>query len=274
MSSIPDLHRAQAARQRPQRAAAAVLLLALLAGCAAIGPQAGPATAGQKADPFETFNRKVFDFNDAVDKAVLKPAAEGYRRYVPSLVRTGIGNVFGNINDAWSSVNNLLQGKPSDAFNDWGRVLVNTTIGIGGAFDVASEMGLDKHYEDFGQTMAVWGAGEGAYLFWPVIGPRTVRDTAGFVVDSYTDPVWYIYPVDVRNTLVGVRYIDQRAALLPTDKIIEEGATDKYAYIRDAYLQHRRNAVYDGNPPREAVLPNGKAPVELQSTPGSSRGTK
>lgn len=216
----------------------------------------------------------MFSVNEVLDTAIAKPVAQGYDYVTPLPVKAVVGNFFSNIADLMIGVNNLLQGKPSDAFNDWGRVLVNTTIGIGGAFDVASEMGLDKHYEDFGQTMAVWGAGEGAYLFWPVIGPRTVRDTAGFVVDSYTDPVWYIYPVDVRNTLVGVRYIDQRAALLPTDKIIEEGATDKYAYIRDAYLQHRRNAVYDGNPPREAALPNGKAPVELQSTPGSGRGAK
>lgn len=216
----------------------------------------------------------MFSVNEVLDTAIAKPVAQGYDYVTPLPVKAVVGNFFSNIADLMIGANNLLQGKPSDAFNDWGRVLVNTTIGIGGAFDVASEMGLDKHYEDFGQTMAVWGAGEGAYLFWPVIGPRTVRDTAGFVVDSYTDPVWYIYPVDVRNTLVGVRYIDQRAALLPTDKIIEEGATDKYAYIRDAYLQHRRNAVYDGNPPREAALPNGKAPVELQSTPGSGRGAK
>ena len=235
----------------------------------------GAAIAGDNPnDPAEGWNRAMFSVNEVLDTAVAKPVAKGYDYVTPLPVKAVVGNFFSNIADLMIGVNNLLQGKPSDAFNDWGRVLVNTTIGIGGAFDVASEMGLDKHYEDFGQTMAVWGAGEGAYLFWPVIGPRTVRDTAGFVVDSYTDPVWYIYPVDVRNTLVGVRYIDQRAALLPTDKIIEEGATDKYAYIRDAYLQHRRNAVYDGNPPREAVLPNGKAPVELQSTPGSSRGTK
>ncbi len=225
-------------------------------------------------DPAEGWNRAMFSVNEVLDTAVAKPVAKGYDYVTPLPVKAVVGNFFSNIADLMIGVNNMLQGKPSDAFNDWERVLVNTTIGIGGAFDVASEMGLDKHYEDFGQTMAVWGAGAGAYLFWPVTGPSTVRDTAGFVVDTYTDPVWYIYPVDVRNTLVGVRYIDQRAALLPTDKIIEEGATDKYAYIRDAYLQHRRNAVYDGNPPREAVLPNGKAPVELQSTPGSSRGTK
>lgn len=228
---------------------------------------AGAIAADNPKDPAEGFNRAMFAVNEGLDTVIAKPLAKGYDYVAPTPVKAVVGNFFSNIADLMIGVNNLLQGKPGDALNDWGRVLVNTTVGIGGAFDIASEIGLDKNYEDFGQTMGVWGVGEGAYLFWPVIGPRTVRDTAGFVVDSYSDPVWYIENVPVRNSLVGLRYVDQRAALLPTDRIIEEGALDKYAYIRDAYLQHRRNAVYDGQPPRELEMPNGKAPVELQSTP-------
>lgn len=220
---------------------------------AAAAALSGGAFAGDNPkDPAEGFNRAMFAVNEALDTAIAKPLAKGYDHVAPLPVKAVVGNFFGNIADLMTGVNSLLQGKPGEAMNDWGRVLVNTTLGIGGAFDVASEMGLDKHHEDFGQTMGVWGVGEGAYLFWPVIGPRTVRDTAGFVVDSYADPVGHIGNVRLRNSLVGLRYIDQRAALLPTDRIIEEGALDKYSYIRDAYLQHRRNAVYDGYPPRQA----------------------
>jgi len=230
---------------------------------------AGSALAGDNPnDPAEGFNRAMFTVNEGIDTVIAKPLAKGYDHVAPLPVKAAVGNFFSNIADVMIGVNSLLQGKPGDALSDWGRVLVNTTVGIGGTFDIASEFGLDKHYEDFGQTLGTWGVGEGAYLFLPVIGPRTVRDTAGFVVDTYADPVWYIDPVATRNTMVAVRYIDARAALLPTDKVIEEGALDKYAYVRDAYLQHRRNAVYDGNPPRDLDgATDGKAPVERQSSP-------
>ncbi|MBW7901596.1 MAG: VacJ family lipoprotein [Rhodocyclaceae bacterium] len=228
------------------------LVKSLLPFAAAAALSGGAFAGDNPKDPAEGFNRAMFAVNEALDTAIAKPLAKGYDHVAPLPVKAVVGNFFGNIADLMTGVNSLLQGKPGEAMNDWGRVLVNTTLGIGGAFDVASEMGLDKHHEDFGQTMGVWGVGEGAYLFWPVIGPRTVRDTAGFVVDSYADPVWYIGDVPLRNSLVGLRYVDQRAALLPTDRIIEEGALDKYSYIRDAYLQHRRNAVYDGYPPRQA----------------------
>ena len=245
------------------------MLAKSVAALAVVAALSGSAIAGDNPnDPAEGFNRAMFAVNEGLDTVIAKPLATAYDTAAPLPVKAAFGNFFSNIADLMIGVNNLLQGKPGEAFSDWGRVLVNSTIGIGGAFDVASEMGMDKHYEDFGQTLAVWGVGEGAYLFWPVIGPRTARDTGGFIVDAYTDPLWQFEPVAVRNSLVGIRYIDQRAALLPTDKIIEEGATDKYAYIRDAYLQHRRNAVYDGNPPRDVQgTTNGKAPVELKSQP-------
>ena len=245
------------------------MLAKSVAALAVVAALSGSAIAGDNPnDPAEGFNRAMFAVNEGLDTVIAKPLATAYDTAAPLPVKAAFGNFFSNIADLMIGVNNLLQGKPGEAVSDWGRVLVNSTIGIGGAFDVASEMGMDKHYEDFGQTLAVWGVGEGAYLFWPVIGPRTARDTGGFIVDAYTDPLWQFEPVAVRNSLVGIRYIDQRAALLPTDKIIEEGATDKYAYIRDAYLQHRRNAVYDGNPPRDVQgTTNGKAPVELKSQP-------
>jgi phospholipid-binding lipoprotein MlaA len=137
-----------------------------------------------------------------------------------------------------------------DAGIDFGRLLINSTVGILGLFDVASELGLEKHDEDFGQTLAVWGVGSGGYLFWPIIGPRNVRDTGGWAIDSFVDPVWHVSDVPVRNSLVAVRFVDVRASLLPADKVVEEGALDKYAYIRDAYQQRRRNQIFDGRPPR------------------------
>ena len=213
-----------------------------LTGCAS--------TANNPKDPYEGFNRAMFSVNEGID-VVAKPLAQGYDAAAPLPVKAGIGNFFGNIYDVWTAVNNLLQGKGGDAMSDLGRVLINTTVGIGGVFDVASEMGLEKHAEDFGQTLAVWGVPEGDYLYWPLIGPCTTRDTFGWLVDTAADPVWRVDDVALRNSLVGVRFIDLRASLLPTDKVVEQAAFDKYNYIRDAYLQNRRSAVRDGNPEKE-----------------------
>lgn len=221
-------------------AAAAVVVFAGVSGCAT--------TANNPRDPFEGFNRAMFSVNEGID-VVVKPVAQGYDKVMPGPVKTGVGNFFGNIADLWIAVNNFLQGKPKDGFSDVGRVLVNSTIGIVGLIDVASEMGLEKHAEDFGQTLGKWGVAEGPYLFWPIIGPRNVRDTFGFAVDVSVDPVVRLEDVSARNTLIGVRFIDLRASMLPADKVIEEAAFDKYNYIRDAYFQNRRSAIYDGNPP-------------------------
>lgn len=201
-------------------------------------------------DPYEGFNRAMFSANEAVDTVLLRPVALGYDRAVPLPVKASVGNFFGNAGDLWIGANSALQGKFSDAGSDVGRLLVNSTVGIFGLFDVASEIGLEKHDEDFGQTLAVWGVGDGGFLFWPVIGPRTVRDTAGWGVDTFADPVTYVRGIPVRNSMVALRVVDIRASLLPADKVIEEAALDKYAYIRDAYLQRRRSQVYDGRPPR------------------------
>lgn len=225
--------------------ALATALLAGLSGCAS--------TASNPKDPIEGFNRAMFSFNDGLDKAIIKPVAQGYDYVLPQPVQTGVGNFFGNIADVFIAVNNLLQGKPADAASDAGRFLLNTTIGVLGVFDVATPAGLEKHDEDFGQTFGRWGVGEGAYVVWPFIGSRTVRDTAGYVVDVAVDPVWNVDHVPTRNSLAVLRLVDTRASLLPAEKVIDDAALDKYTYMRDAYLQRRKSLVYDGNPPREKL---------------------
>lgn len=229
------------------RIRSAVIVVALA------GSLGGCATSGNPKDPIEGFNRAVYGFNEAVDTVLIKPVAQGYDAVLPTPVRTGVTNFFGNIADLFIGVNNLLQGKPDQAVSDLGRVLINSTVGILGLFDVATEAGLEKHEEDFGQTFGRWGVGNGAYVVVPIFGPRTVRDTAGLVLDVAVDPLANIGNVPTRNSLLGLRLVDTRADLLPADKVIEEAALDKYSYVRDGYLQRRRNLVHDGNPPRELL---------------------
>jgi len=219
-----------------------------LAMCAA-GLLAGCATSGNPKDPIEGFNRAMYGVHEGIDTVLLKPVATGYDAVLPDPVQTGVTNFFANIADIPTAVNNLLQGKVAYAFNDLGRVAVNTTVGIVGLFDVATGMGLEKHDEDFGQTFGWWGVGEGPFVFLPILGPRTSRDAVGVWLDIYTDPLNYIDDVPVRNSLWALLAVNKRANLLPADKVIEEAALDKYSYIRDAYLQNRRNQVFDGNPP-------------------------
>lgn len=240
------------------------LAAALLAGCA---------TSGNPKDPIEGFNRAMFAFNDGLDTAIIKPVATGYESILPSPVRTGVTNFFSNIEDVLIGVNNLLQGKLPQAVSDFGRVAINTTIGLLGVLDIASDAGLEKHDEDFGQTFGRWGVGDGAYVVIPVFGPRTVRDTVGLVLDVATDPVSQHRPKRARNIASVLRVINNRANLLPADKVVEEAALDKYSYMRDAYLQRRRNLIYDGNPPREpeaaieGELPPLAAPNDVEVEP-------
>lgn len=230
-------------------------LAGLIAGALMLS---GSALAQQPVnDPYEGFNRAMFAVNEGLDTVAIKPIAQAYDFVTPLPVRAGVGDFFGNILDVRNVLNNTLQGKLSDAGVDLGRLLINSTIGIFGLFDVASELGLQRHDEDFGQTLAVWGWEDSSFLFWPLVGPRTVRDTGGLIVDIYTDPTWYTInkSVAARNSLVALRFIDVRASLLPSDKVVDEAALDKYAYVRDAYLQRRRNQIFDGSPPRlEDVL--------------------
>jgi len=218
---------------------------------AAAGLLAGCATSGSPKDPIEGFNRAMFAFNEGLDSAIIKPVATGYEAALPSPVRTGVTNFFGNIADLLIGVNNLLQGKAPEAFSDLGRVVINSTIGLLGTFDIASDVGLEKHNEDFGQTFGRWGVGSGAYVVIPVFGPRTARDTVGLILDVAADPVTHVHPNAARNVSLVLRAVNDRANLLPADKVVEEAALDKYSYIRDAYLQRRRNLIYDGNAPRE-----------------------
>lgn len=201
-------------------------------------------------DPHEGFNRTMFAVHEAIDNVFARPLAKAYDAAVPLPVKASVGNFFGNVSDLWIGANDLMQGKVGDAGVDFGRLLINSTVGILGLFDVASEIGLEKHDEDFGQTVATWGYEDSAYVFLPVFGPKTVRDTAGLVVDMFASPVGRTTPISARNSLYGLRLVDTRASLLPADKVIEEAALDKYAYIRDGYMQRRRSQIFDGNPPR------------------------
>jgi len=222
----------------------AALLLGTVAGCATPG--------GNPADPLEPFNRAMFTFNDTLDDAVMKPVAKTYRAVLPGVVRTGVSNFFSNIEDVWISVNQVLQGKFQRGLEDFSRFLFNSTFGIGGLFDLASDLvGLPKNSEDFGQTLAWWGVGGGAYLVLPILGPSTVRDGLGFLVDTEVDPVWRINDVSVRNTAVVIRFTGRRAELLDATSVLEQAALDKYGFVREAWLQRRRNLIYDGDPPRE-----------------------
>jgi len=234
------------------RALLAALALAVASGCATTN-------GGDPRDPFEGFNRSIYSFNEAFDESIGRPVATAYKKVVPDPVRTWVRNFFANIDDLFIGVNNLLQGKPGDTVTDWARFAFNTTIGIVGVNDVASEMGLGKHNEDFGQTFGRWGAGDGPYLVWPLIGSSNVRDSAGFVLDAYFDPVRRHEPSGVRAFAIVLRATGKRADLLDASRILEEAALDKYVFQRDAYLQRRRGLIHDGNPPRD---PSSRATQE------------
>lgn len=223
-------------------AGAAVLAVTLLQGCAT-GPGANP------SDPLEPFNRAVFGFNEGVDRAVLKPVATVYRNVTPQPVRTGVTSFFGNISDVWAIVNNLLQGKGEYAADSLARVTTNTLWGLGGIFDVATELKIPKHSEDFGQTLGVWGVGSGPYLVLPLLGPSTVRDTAGLVVDSQLDLVTQASNVRVRNSLTTLRVVNVRANLLGAGDVLDQAALDKYSFTREIYQQRRTSLI--GNAPAE-----------------------
>lgn len=224
-----------------KRLSLAVSLALLLGGCA---------TSGNPKDPIEGFNRAMFAFNDGLDKAVIKPVAQGYEAALPQTARNGVSNFFGNIADVFTGVNNVFQGKFPEAVGDFGRFMLNSTLGVLGFMDVASDMGVEKHEEDFGQTFGRWGVGSGPYVVLPVFGPRSVRDTVGLAADLAVEPIGNMGDVPTRNTLLVTRLVSDRAAMLPADKVIEEAALDKYSYIRDGYLQRRRSLIYDGAPPR------------------------
>ena len=222
------------------RIACVLLLFSFLGGCA----------MGQNPrDPFETFNRGVYDFNEGVDRLVLKPVAEGYRAVLPQFLRTGVSNFFSNINDVLVALNNLLQGKFHEALNDFSRIVINTSIGLLGILDVATAAGIEKNDEDFGQTLGWWGIGDGPFVMIPFLGPSTGRDVVGRVGDFFTDPVTYVDPTRASNQLRAARIVNRRAELLDASTILQTAALDPYEFVRDAYLQRRRSLIYDGAPP-------------------------
>jgi phospholipid-binding lipoprotein MlaA len=220
-----------------------IILALAVSGCATTPDQ-------DPRDPFESFNRKVYRFNEVVDEAVAKPVAVAYRDVVPAPARGWVRNFFGNIADVFIGANNLLQGKVGDGLLDWFRVAVNTAMGLG-INDWASEMGIEKHNEDFGQTFGWWGFGSGPYLVLPILGSSTVRDGIGTGLDLYVDPLGETRPVRLRNAMAVTRLVGVRADLLDASRILEEAALDKYTFQRDFFLQRRRSLVHDGSPPRE-----------------------
>jgi phospholipid-binding lipoprotein MlaA len=227
------------------RSILAACLLALATGCATTSGSSNP------RDPWEGFNRPVYEFNDAVDRAVLKPVAQGYVKVVPEVARTGVNNFFGNLNDLGTGLNNILQGKPAEGANDLGRLVVNSIVGIFGLFDVATPMGLDKHNEDFGQTLGWWGVPSGPYLVIPLLGPSTARDAPARIVD----PQYFYGPYIDKNVaewaLPITDVIRTRANFLQGERVLDDAALDRYSFLRDAWLQRRQNQVYDGKPPKE-----------------------
>lgn len=266
-----------------RQAALALGVTLMLAGCAGPNPR----------DPYEGFNRAVFSFNDTVDTYALKPVATVYRDVTPSFVQTGVGNFFGNLGDAWTAVNNLLQGKGEAGMTDVTRFALNSTLGILGLFDIASEAGLQKHKEDFGQTLGTWGVSSGPYLMLPLLGPSTVRDTVALPAD-FAGNIWsYKTPVHVRNIGTGVNLIDTRASLLDATSMLEDAALDRYEFIRDGYLQRRESLIHpDGNPnsstkqdpaadegapaarpdaaPAAPATPQGAAPAPAETKPAEN----
>ena len=239
----------------------AALALFLLGGCA---------STADPRDPFEPVNRAIYKFNDGFDALLARPAAEFYRAVVPQVFRTGVSNFFSNIGDVINALNNLLQGKVPEAIVDVGRIMVNTTLGVFGVRDVATELDIPKSNEDFGQTLGRWGFGDGPYIVLPLLGPSSVRDTFGWVGDLYTTPLTYIDPNHVRNSVIAFRFVTIRADLLEASDILATASLDPYEFIRDAYLQRRRNLVYDGKPPEDKefdITPEPKAKPDGKPEP-------
>jgi phospholipid-binding lipoprotein MlaA len=248
---VTPLPRRPPAVSRLTVALALSALGALAGGCTTVAPAGTAPVVANPVDPWESFNRKVYAFNDALDEALLKPVAEAYRDVVPQLVRTGVDNFFGNFYDAWSAANQLLQGKVEDSLVMGTRVITNTLFGLGGLLDPATEMRLTRRSEDFGQTLGRWGVPNGPFLMLPLFGPSTVRDATGFVLDRQVSPAQLSGNDASRWVIGGMEVINVRTKLLQTLALLDDVALDKYAFVRDAYLARRRDAVFDGAAPME-----------------------
>lgn len=232
---------------RVLRLASVSAVVVLFTACATV-PGAPPPP---KEDPWENFNRKVYNFNEAVDTAVLKPVAEAYRKVVPQLVRTGVSNVLGNVGDVWSAANHLLQGKVHMGLDMGMRVLTNTVFGLGGLLDPATEMGLTRRSEDFGQTLGRWGLGPGPYLILPLLGPSTLRDSGALLIDRQASVSSFISNNQAAYGVTVLEVVNLRASLLGASQLLDAVALDKYSFLRQAYLSRRLDAIYDGAPPMD-----------------------
>lgn len=224
-------------------------LVFLLQACATV--PSGVNAQLDERDPWERWNRQVYSFNESIDNAVLKPVATAYQKVVPSFVRRGVDNFFGNFGDAWSFVNNLLQGKVENGLRDMFRFTTNTVFGLGGLLDIATELRLDRQGEDFGQTLGYWGVGSGPYVVLPLFGPSTLRDSTALPLDTYVSPSLVVNDSAAKAGLTTLGVVNVRANLLGATRMLDDVALDKYAFTRDAYLQRRRNLVFDGNPPKD-----------------------
>ena len=250
--------------------AAAALLLC--AACATVSDGPVRQSAGQKLDPWENWNRKVFSFNEALDEHVLKPVATVYQAVVPGFVRSMVHNFFSNAEDGWSAVNHALQGKFQSGFEMLVRFNTNTFFGIGGLFDVASEAGLERQPEDFGQTLGSWGFGAGAFIVWPVLGPSSVRDSIALPLDRSATPAVVFNDYADELGILAVQLVDTRANLLSASRVIDDIALDKYTFVRDGYLARRRSLVYDGNPPDREAVDDAEKDLPPPATPASGAG--
>jgi len=231
----------------------ALVALALLQGCA---------TGPNPRDPFEPYNRSVSRFNEGLDEAIVKPVALAYKGVVPSPVRTGVSNFFANLSDVWTFANNVLQAKPQAAADSFMRVGINTLIGLGGVLDWATEMGIERHREDFGKTLGHWGVASGPYLVLPLLGSSTVRDAAALLVDAQGDLVMQVDNVAIRNSLYLLRAVDLRTNLLRAGEVLDQAALDKYSFTRDAYLQQRGEVLeINGVSEERYDLPEKDAPA-------------
>ena len=234
-------------------------IVSVLVGCASIpaGVQPSP------QDPWESFNRSVFEFNEGLDAYLLKPVVAGYRFVLPEFVREGIYNFFSNYNDIYTALQNMLQGKPDFAFNDLMRVVVNTTFGLGGLIDMATPGGLVKHKEDWGQTFGVWGVPAGPYVVLPFFGPSNVRDTFGTAADLESDYLFsYVKDIGLRNSITGLRVVNARNTYYEAGDLLDGAALDKYSFLRDAYIQRRAYQVNEGRDDEEPLMPVYENPYQ------------
>lgn len=226
-----------------QQTMALALLMIVMSGCATI-----PEEQRVESDPWESLNQPLFSVNQSLDKAITRPLAKGYDKVLPGPVRKVIRNFFTNLTTPRSAINNFLQGKPERGLSEVGRFLFNSTVGVGGLFNVASSAGVEEYREDFGQTAAVWGVPDGPYVMLPLLGPQTLRDALLSPVDIVGDPLYQYDNSSVRDKLYVLRLIELRHRLLSADKLLNE-SKDPYITLRESYLQNREYEVYDGDPP-------------------------